>query len=258
MTTPGPLTPGHTWQTLLARTSFIELDALGRATALADKGSVRVLCGPFDRMESPWLEPQGVTPQADDGTVIARARIDGQPVVIASIEQRFLGGGTGEVSGAKISQTLLHAAAETRNGAVAAAVILFETGGVRLQEARIGLNGPEVIEQEGDTAESDASDRALIWAIDGGEQHHATGLADTLVADDVDAIRLIPELGITCAVEVLPGHVLTNLLASAVPSLAGISIENVAHVRTIRANASQSMTADYKPGLDQSAKCEMP
>ena len=61
----------------------------------------------------------------------------------------------------------------------------------------------------------------------------ATGLADTLVADDVDAIRLIPELGITCAVEVLPGHVLTNLLASAVPSLAGISIENVAHVRTI-------------------------
>ena len=37
MTTPGPLTPGHTWQTLLARTSFIELDALGRATALADK-----------------------------------------------------------------------------------------------------------------------------------------------------------------------------------------------------------------------------
>jgi malonate decarboxylase beta subunit len=236
------LSPGQTWQSLLARTSFIELDALERVAALADAGSLRVLCGPFERIESPWLEPQGVTPQADDGTVIARARIDGRPVVMASIEQRFLGGGTGEVSGAKISQALLHAAADSRCGTPTPAVILFETGGVRLQEAnlglnavaeicsalldlrphapvvgvvagqvgsfggmsivaglctrliatpeaRIGLNGPEVIEQEAGPAEFDSSDRALIWAIDGGEQRHATGLTDALVPDDVDAIR---------------------------------------------------------------------
>jgi malonate decarboxylase beta subunit len=240
--TPGLLAPGQTWQSLLARTSFIELDALQRATALADAGSLRVLCGPFERVESPWLQPQGVTPQADDGTVIARAHIGGKPVVIASIEQRFLGGGTGEVSGAKISQALLHAAADSRNGKATAAVILFETGGVRLQEAnlglnavaeicsalldlrphapvigvvagqvgsfggmsivaglctrliatpeaRIGLNGPEVIEQEAGTAEFDSSDRGLIWAIDGGEQRHAIGLTDALVPDDVDALR---------------------------------------------------------------------
>lgn len=240
--TPGLLTPGQTWQTLLARTSFIELDALGRAQALADGGSLRVLCGPFDRVESPWLEPQGVTPQADDGTVIARAHINGQPVVIASIEQRFLGGGTGEVSGAKISQGILRAAADSQRGDVTPVVILFETGGVRLQEAnlglnavaeicsalldlrphapvvgvvagqvgsfggmsivaglctrliatpeaRIGLNGPEVIEQEAGPAEFDSSDRGLIWAIDGGEQRNAIGLTDALVPDDVDAIR---------------------------------------------------------------------
>ena len=84
--------------------------------------------------------PQGITPQADDGTVIARGTIDGHPVVIAAIEQGFQGGGTGEVSGAKISQALLLAAADSRAGTPTAAVILFETGGVRLQEANLGLN----------------------------------------------------------------------------------------------------------------------
>ena len=236
------LLAGLTWQELLARHSFIELDALGRATALLDPGSLRVLAGPFDRLESPWLVPQGITPQADDGTVIARGTVDGRPVVIASIEQGFQGGGTGEVSGAKISQALLLAAADSRAGKPTAAVILFETGGVRLQEAnlglnavaeicsavldlrplapvigmvagtvgsfggmsiaaglctrlivtpqaRIGLNGPAVIEQEGGIDEFDSSDHSLIWAVDGGEQRYATGLADDLVPDDADLLR---------------------------------------------------------------------
>jgi biotin-independent malonate decarboxylase beta subunit/biotin-independent malonate decarboxylase gamma subunit len=233
---------GQTWQQLLARRSFIELDALGRASALLDPGSPRVLAGPFDRLESPWLVPQGITPQADDGTVIARGTVDGHPVVIAAIEQGFQGGGTGEVSGAKISQALALATADSRAGTPTAAVILFETGGVRLQEAnlglnavaeicsavldlrslapvigvvagtvgsfggmsiaaglctrlivtpqaRIGLNGPAVIEQEGGVEEFDSSDHALIWAVDGGEQRHATALADALVPDDADLLR---------------------------------------------------------------------
>lgn len=241
MTDTGVLV-GQSWQELLTRRSFIELDALGRATGLLDPGSVRVLAGPFDRLESPWLEPQGVTPQADDGTVIARGNVDGHPVVIASIEQGFQGGGTGEVSGAKISQALLLAAADSRAGTPTAAVILFETGGVRLQEAnlglnavaeicsalldlrplapvigivagtvgcfggmsiaaglctrlivtpqaRIGLNGPAVIEQEGGIDEFDSSDHRLIWAVDGGEQRYAIGLADDLVPDDADLLR---------------------------------------------------------------------
>src|SRR5271156_50738 len=240
--TDTPLVAGLTWQELLVRRSFIELDALGRAAALLDPGSLRVLAGPFDRLESPWLVPQGITPQADDGTVIARGTVDGRPAVIASIEQGFQGGGTGEVSGAKISQALLLAAADSRTGTPTAAVILFETGGVRLQEAnlglnavaeicsavldlrplapvigviagtvgsfggmsiaaglctrlivtpqaRIGLNGPAVIEQEGGIDEFDSSDHALIWAVDGGLQRYATGLADDLVPDDADLLR---------------------------------------------------------------------
>ena len=236
------LLAGQPWQELLARRSFIELDALGRATALFDSGSLRVLAGPFDRLESPWLAPQGITPQADDGTVIARGTVGGYPVVIAAIEQGFQGGGTGEVSGAKISQALLLAAADSRAGTPTVAIILFETGGVRLQEAnlglnavaeicsavldlrphapviglvagtvgsfggmsiaaglctrlivtpqaRIGLNGPAVIEQEGGIDEFDSRDHSLIWAVDGGEQRHATGLADALIPDDADLLR---------------------------------------------------------------------
>src|SRR4051794_33902195 len=236
------LLAGRSWQQLLRRRSFIELDALGRATALLDPGSLRVLAGPFDRLESPWLAPQSITPQADDGTVIARGTVDGHSVVVAAIEQGFQGGGTGEVSGAKISQALLLAAADSWAGSPTAAVILFETGGVRLQEAnlglnavaeicsaildlralapvigviagtvgsfggmsiaaglctrlivtpqaRLGLNGPAVIEEEGGVEEFDSSDHALIWAIDGGEQRNATGLADDLVSDDADLLR---------------------------------------------------------------------
>jgi malonate decarboxylase beta subunit len=162
--------------------------------------------------------------------------------VIAAVEQRFQGGGTGEVSGAKIAQALTLAAADSRAGRPTAAVILFETGGVRLQEAnlglnavaevcsalldlrplapvvgviagtvgsfggmsiaaglctslivtpqaRLGLNGPAVIEQEAGIDEFDSSDHALIWAVNGGRQRHATGLADVLVPDDTDRIR---------------------------------------------------------------------
>lgn len=230
------------WRRILQRRSFIEGSALTRAEALLDAGTIRVLCGPFDRLESPWLEPQGIVPQADDGVVIARGAIDGHAVVVASIEQGFQGGGAGEVSGAKVTQALRLAAEATRAGTPTAAVLLLETGGVRLQEAnlglnavaelgsalldlrplapvvgvvagqvgcfggvsiaaalctrlivtkqaRVGLNGPAVIEQEGGIAEFDSSDRALIWGIDGGEQRAALGLADTVVADDCDDIR---------------------------------------------------------------------
>ncbi|MFJ9381325.1 biotin-independent malonate decarboxylase subunit beta [Streptomyces sp. NPDC101455] len=236
------MTAGTYWREILTRRSFVEYDARARGESLLDHGSGRELCGPFDHLESPWLEPQGTVPQADDGVVVLRGTVDGHPVVVASIEQRFLGGGIGEVSGAKISQALRLAAADCRAGVPTAAVLLLETGGVRLHEAnlglnavaeicsavlelrelapvigvvagqmgcfggigivaglctavimtpqgRLGLNGPTVIEEEAGSAEFDASDRPLIWAVHGGEQRHAISLADTLVPDDVDALR---------------------------------------------------------------------
>jgi malonate decarboxylase beta subunit len=175
-----------------------------------------------------------------------KGKISGQAAVVVALEGAFQGGSMGEVSGAKLTAALDLACADNEKGIPTSAVMLLETGGVRLQEAnlglaaiaeimasilalrkhapvisvtagtvgcfggmslaaglssyivltreaRLGLNGPEVIEQESGVDEFDSSDRALIWAIHGGEQRYATGLADALVDDDrqqvADAIR---------------------------------------------------------------------
>jgi malonate decarboxylase beta subunit len=56
---------------------------------------------------------------------------------------------------------------------------------IATRQGRLGLNGPEVIEQEAGVAEFDASDRALVWSVTGGAQRAAAGMVDALVADDV-------------------------------------------------------------------------
>ena len=235
------------------RQSFIELDARERATALFDAGTSRELVGPFDRVESPWLEMQGVTPQEDDGCVVMKGKIAGKAAVVIALEGAFQGGSLGEVSGEKMTAAIDLACADNEKGIPTSAVILVETGGVRLQEAnlglaataelmasmlalrkhapvicltagtvgsfggmslavglasyiamtreaRLGMNGPEVIEQENGLDEFDSSDHALIWAIDGGEQRYATGLVDALVDDDtpqvVEVIRRFVSKGV--------------------------------------------------------------
>jgi malonate decarboxylase beta subunit len=60
---------------------------------------------------------------------------------------------------------------------------------VVLPQARLELNGPEVIEQEAGIDELDASDRHLIWSLMGGEQRYETGFVDALIEDDIDALR---------------------------------------------------------------------
>ena len=227
---------------LLHRESFVELDARGRARALLDAGTFRELIDPFERMTSPWLARQGVVTQSDDGVVVAKGRLDGQPAVVLAIEGAFQGGSLGEVGGAKIAGALELAAEDNRRGVPTRAVILFETGGVRLQEAnlglaaiaeihsaiidlrrhqpvigviagsvgcfggmsiaaglcsyllvtreaRLGLNGPQVIEQEAGVEEYDSRDRPFIWSFTGGEQRLRSGLADAYVEDDAAAIR---------------------------------------------------------------------
>jgi malonate decarboxylase beta subunit len=229
-------------QRFLARKSFTELNARERAQALLDEGTYRELLGPFDRLESPWLAMQGVVPQADDGLVVARGTLNGKDSAILAIEGRFQGGSIGEVSGAKIAAALDLAEQDAKRGRAVQVVLLLETGGVRLQEAnlgleaiaeinsslvalrrhvpvvglisgmvgcfggmsitaalcsylimtragRLGLNGPEVIEEQSGIEEFDSRDRQLIWAVSGGEQRNATGFVDDLVEDDVALIR---------------------------------------------------------------------
>ena len=223
------------------RQSFIELDARARAQSLMDSGSWRELVGPFDRIESPWLPKQGIAPQFDDGCVVLKGTIADKPAVVIALEGGFQAGSMGEVSGAKMTAALDLATKDSENGKETAAVLLLETGGVRLQEAnlglaaiaellasllvlrqhapiitviagtvgcfggmslaaglssyvvmtmeaRLGLNGAEVIEQESGVEEFDSSDRALIWAVYGGEQRVAMGVADELVTDDASKV----------------------------------------------------------------------
>ncbi|NUL39084.1 biotin-independent malonate decarboxylase subunit beta [Kosakonia sacchari] len=222
--------------------SFIELKARQRAQALLDDGSYRELLDPFEGIISPWLGPQGIVPQADDGMVVAKGTINGQPAVVVAIEGAFQGGSMGEVSGAKMAAALELAAEDNRNGIPTQAVLCLETGGVRLQEAnlglaaiadihaaivdlrrytpvigivagtvgcfggmsiaaalcsylivtreaRLGLNGPQVIEQEAGIEEYDSRDRPFIWSMTGGEVRYRSGLVDALVGDGIHAVK---------------------------------------------------------------------
>lgn len=229
-------------QILLQRQSFTELGARERARALLDAGTYRELAGPFERLRSPWLARQGIVTQADDGVVVAKGTLAGQPTVVLAIEGAFQGGSLGEVSGAKIAGSLELAVEDNLRGTPTRALLLLETGGVRLQEAnlglaaiaeiqsaivalrrhqpvvgiiagpvgcyggmsiaaalcsalivtreaRLGLNGPAVIEQEAGIAEFDARDRPLIWGLTGGVQRYLSGLADVFVDDDLAQVR---------------------------------------------------------------------
>lgn len=229
-------------QSLLNKQDFIELSARERAKALLDEGTFRELLDPFARVMSPWLVKQNIVPQADDGVVIAKGSIQERPVVLISIEGLFQGGSLGEVGGAKIAGALELAVEDNLKGIPTAAILLLETGGVRLQEAnlglaaiaeiqaaivnlrqyqpviavvagsvgcfggmsiaaglcsyivmtqegRLGLNGPQVIEQEAGVQEYNAKDRPFIWSITGGNQRFTSGLADAYVDDERQKIR---------------------------------------------------------------------
>ncbi|MFB6364937.1 biotin-independent malonate decarboxylase subunit beta [Paenibacillus elgii] len=124
---------------MLLKHSFIELNAREKAAAILDPDTFREILGPFDRIESPHLAPQGIVPQSDDGVVIARGLIDGASAVVIAIEGAFQGGGIGEVSGAKIAGALEQALKDNEEGIRTKPVLLLETGGVRLQEGNYGL-----------------------------------------------------------------------------------------------------------------------
>ncbi|MBR1119931.1 biotin-independent malonate decarboxylase subunit beta [Bradyrhizobium lablabi] len=115
-------------------TSFNEASARMRLELLLDAGSFLEFIGPEQREVSPHLKIFDLPEQFDDGIVVGRGRLDGAPVLVAAQEGRFMGGAFGEVHGAKLVG-LLRAAREIESIPV---LILFDTGGVRLQEANAG------------------------------------------------------------------------------------------------------------------------
>jgi len=115
--------------------SFAESTARERVAHLLDAESFHEILGPGERVVSPHLALLGVPYSFDDGVVIGSGTLAGQPVLIAAQEGEFMGGGVGEVHGAKLVG-LFKRALQTKPAAV---IVLAESGGVRLHEANAGL-----------------------------------------------------------------------------------------------------------------------
>nr|WP_255731249.1 biotin-independent malonate decarboxylase subunit beta [Solibacillus sp. MA9] len=218
--------------------SIVESKARERALLLLDEGTAHEILGPFDFFESPHLEAQNIVPQSDDGMVIMQGVIRGRRALVISIEGSFQGGGIGEVSGAKFAGALERAFASCEAGELIYPVIIYDTGGVRLQEAnygllsiaeissaivalkkyvpvigiipgkvgsfggmsltaglcsalimtregRLGMNGPEVVEQEAGIQELNAKQKPFIWKMIGGSMRYNAKLVDAVIEDDV-------------------------------------------------------------------------
>ncbi|MEE3624446.1 biotin-independent malonate decarboxylase subunit beta [Nitrospirillum sp. BR 11752] len=128
MTSPTPVPPHAD-----PHRSWYEESARGRLSHLLDTGSFTEFLGPQRRELSPHLALFNLPRQFDDGIVVGAGALAGKPVLVAAQEGRFMGGAIGEVHGAKLTG-LLHAARQMKRDVV----ILFDTGGVRLQEANAG------------------------------------------------------------------------------------------------------------------------
>ncbi|PIC77612.1 biotin-independent malonate decarboxylase subunit beta [Sporosarcina sp. P19] len=222
----------------MLQVSLVESKARERAQILLDEGSMVEMLGPFDGFESPHLEAQNIVPQSDDGMVIAKGTVAGKSTLVISIEGNFQGGGIGEVSGAKFAGALERALEDCENGHLIYPIIIYDTGGVRLQEAnygllsiaeissaivaikkhvpvigiipgkigsfggmsltaglcsalimtregRLGMNGPEVVEQEAGVKELNSKNKQFIWRMIGGTGRFESALIDKVVEDDL-------------------------------------------------------------------------
>jgi malonate decarboxylase beta subunit len=115
--------------------SYAECSARERLAQLLDAGSFHEWLPPSERVMSPHLAQLGVPCAFDDGVAIGGGRLDDQPVFVAAQEGAFMGGGVGEVHGAKLVGLLQRALREPPR----AVLLLADSGGVRLHEANAGL-----------------------------------------------------------------------------------------------------------------------
>jgi len=115
--------------------SFAESTARERVEHLVDAGSFSEILGPVERLVSPHLAQLDTPCSFDDGIVIGRASLQGRRVLVAAQEGGFIGGGVGEVHGAKLVGLLRLGLADRP----AAVLVLADSGGVRLHEANAGL-----------------------------------------------------------------------------------------------------------------------
>lgn len=119
----------------LTRQSYLEATARERIDGILDSGTFVEILPPEDRIRSPHLGLLNHPAAFDDGLICGDGLCGDRAVVIAAQEGAFIGGAVGEVHGAKLTG-ILERAADLR---VDAAILLFDSGGVRLHEANAGL-----------------------------------------------------------------------------------------------------------------------
>lgn len=115
--------------------SYAECSARERLAMVVDTGSFHEWLPPAMRLTSPHLAQLGVPSSFDDGVAIGRATLAGQEIFVAAQEGQFMGGGVGEVHGAKLVGLMKRALRDKPR----AVLLLAESGGVRLHEANAGL-----------------------------------------------------------------------------------------------------------------------
>lgn len=175
--------------TLPGRVSFAECTARERITGLFDAGSFHEWLPPSQRVMSPHLAELGVPAAFDDGVAIGEAHLNGRRVFVAAQEGEFMGGGVGEVHGAKLVG-LFKRALRDRPEAV---VLLAESGGVRLHEANAGLIAvSEVMRALLDTRDAGIPVLVLIGGANGcfGGMGIVARCADHLVISDIGRLAM--------------------------------------------------------------------
>lgn len=171
------------------RVSFAECSARERIAALFDAGSFHEWLPPASRVMSPHLAPLGVPAAFDDGVAIGQAQLAGRRVFVAAQEGGFMGGGVGEVHGAKLVG-LFRRALRDRPDAV---LVLAESGGVRLHEANAGLIAvSEVMRALLDTRAAGIPVLMLIGGANGcfGGMGIVARCADHLVISDIGRLAM--------------------------------------------------------------------
>ncbi|STY30084.1 malonate decarboxylase subunit delta [Legionella wadsworthii] len=113
--------------------NYEELDARERIQAIFDENSFQEWLADENHY-SPYLAALNLPAQADDGIVIGSASLQKNKVLVASQQKDFMGGGVGEIHGAKLTGLFKAAIASQ----VKAVVLLIDSGGVRLHEANAG------------------------------------------------------------------------------------------------------------------------
>ncbi|MDQ6683737.1 MAG: biotin-independent malonate decarboxylase subunit beta [Pseudomonadota bacterium] len=169
--------------------SYAECSARERIARLFDPGSFHEWLPPAERVMSPHLAQLGVPCAFDDGVAVGRALLGGREVFVAAQEGEFMGGGVGEVHGAKLVG-MLRRAVRDRPTAV---VLLAESGGVRLHEANAGLIGvSEVMRAVLDVRAAGIPVSVLIGGANGcfGGMGIVARCADSVVMSDIGRLGM--------------------------------------------------------------------